>query len=219
MNYKGKSVPIVLVLVCFLLKSTDGYRRPDYTVALVNVTWQSGNVFRSRYYSDKFYYGKNSNVNPSEGSLIAAVVPSGCLATNYIPVRDNEKWIALVSRGSCYFNQKIDSAKKMNASGIIIYDNTNSRQLIMSDKSVHNFISISTSKVIGNELLHIMKNASQLYIRITVGQTVDNWDFNRTSIFFVSVSFIIFMVVSLGWLLVYYFQRFRYLKNRQRNQV
>ena len=219
MNDRLNTVAIALIIICSLLKSTDCYRRPGYTIAYVNVTWISKNVVYTKYYSDKFYYGRESDVKASEGNLIAAVVPVGCLATNYAPTRQHEKWIALVSRGSCYFNQKIDSAKKMNASGIIIYDNTDNQQLIMSDKKIANFISISTSRAIGNELLRVMKNATQIYVRITVGPTVDNWDFNRTSIFFVSVSFIIFMVVSLGWLLVYYFQRFRYLKNRQRNQV
>ncbi|EDV20533.1 uncharacterized protein TRIADDRAFT_61031 [Trichoplax adhaerens] len=219
MNYRLSVVALVLVITCSLLQSVDCYRRADFTYAQINVTWTYKNITFSRYYRDKFYYGKNSAVNPAEGMLITAVVSEGCHSDNYGPIRNNERWIAFVRRGSCYFNQKIDAAKKLNASGIIIYDNMDGDELIMTDKHVRNFISVSTTKSTGNDLLHIMRNGTQVYVRITTGSTVDHWDFNRTSIFFVSVSFIIFMVVSLGWLLVYYFQRFRYLKNRQRNQI
>ena len=34
----------------------------------------------------------------------------------------------------------------------------------------------------------------------------------RTSVLFVSISFVILMVISLAWLIFYYVQRFRYLQ-------
>lgn len=44
------------------------------------------------------------------------------------------------------------------------------------------------------------------------------YDFNekRTSVLFVSVSFIILMLISLAWLLFYYVQRFRYIHAKDR---
>ena len=47
---------------------------------------------------------------------------------------------------------------------------------------------------------------------------INNYDFNekRTSVLFVSVSFIILMLISLAWLLFYYVQRFRYIHAKDR---
>ncbi|KAL1129590.1 hypothetical protein AAG570_012535 [Ranatra chinensis] len=39
---------------------------------------------------------------------------------------------------------------------------------------------------------------------------------NRTSVLFVSISFVILMVISLAWLVFYYIQRFRYLHAKDR---
>lgn len=42
---------------------------------------------------------------------------------------------------------------------------------------------------------------------------------NRTSVLFVSVSFILLMIISLSWLIFYYVQRFRYLHAKERLSV
>lgn len=39
---------------------------------------------------------------------------------------------------------------------------------------------------------------------------------NRSSVLFVAVSFILLMIISLGWLIFYYIQRFRYLHSKER---
>ncbi|CAB1327281.1 unnamed protein product [Coregonus sp. 'balchen'] len=41
---------------------------------------------------------------------------------------------------------------------------------------------------------------------------------SRTSVVFVSISFIVLMIISLAWLIFYYIQRFRYANARDRNQ-
>lgn len=40
--------------------------------------------------------------------------------------------------------------------------------------------------------------------------------FSKTSVLFVSISFIILMVISLAWLVFYYVQRFRYAHAKDR---
>ena len=42
---------------------------------------------------------------------------------------------------------------------------------------------------------------------------------NRTSVMFVSISFIVLMMISLAWLVFYYIQRFRYLHAKDRLSV
>ena len=41
----------------------------------------------------------------------------------------------------------------------------------------------------------------------------------RTSVMFVSISFIVLMMISLAWLVFYYIQRFRYLHAKDRLSV
>lgn len=41
---------------------------------------------------------------------------------------------------------------------------------------------------------------------------------HRSSVLFVTISFIIVMVISMLWLVVYYYQRFRYLQTKENEQ-
>lgn len=43
--------------------------------------------------------------------------------------------------------------------------------------------------------------------------------FYRTSVLFVSISFIVLMIISFVWLVFYYVQRFRYLQTKDRKSV
>lgn len=59
---------------------------------------------------------------------------------------------------------------------------------------------------------HLFKKQSPFWnLNLTALQ--GNYDFNekRTSVLFVSVSFIVLMLISLAWLIFYYVQRFRYI--------
>ena len=53
----------------------------------------------------------------------------------------------------------------------------------------------------------------KLYVQLMVGPSTASRfsNINRTSVLFVSVSFIILMIISLAWLIFYYVQRFRYI--------
>lgn len=55
----------------------------------------------------------------------------------------------------------------------------------------------------------------------TLVVTVSNPDslINRTSVLFVSISFILLMIISLAWLVFYYVQRFRYIHAKERLSV
>lgn len=54
---------------------------------------------------------------------------------------------------------------------------------------------------------------------ITIGTRNLQKYVSRTSVVFVSISFIVLMIISLAWLVFYYIQRFRYANARDRNQV
>lgn len=95
-----------------------------------------------------------------------------------------------------------------------------------SDSSVSSFAgnitSVFTYKGIGEQLADLLDNKElELNTTITPGETVTKQfqNMNRTSVLFVSISFIILMIISLVWLVFYYVQRFRYLQSKDKQSV
>uniref|UniRef100_A0A0N5A9D5 RING-type domain-containing protein n=1 Tax=Syphacia muris TaxID=451379 RepID=A0A0N5A9D5_9BILA len=72
--------------------------------------------------------------------------------------------------------------------------------------------------------LRVISVSDEVQVAVTDCQVVDEADtdtfrsFSKTSVLFVSVSFIVLMVVSLAWLIIYYIQRFRYANAKDRLQ-
>lgn len=76
-----------------------------------------------------------------------------------------------------------------------------------------NLISVLISKDSGDEIASHFENGTRVLAQIIVGPSTTSRyaNINRTSVLFVSVSFIILMIISLAWLIFYYVQRFRYI--------
>ena len=77
----------------------------------------------------------------------------------------------------------------------------------------------------GQHIAHIVDSGVRVHMRIRVGQKIlhpehgNSMPLNKTSVLFVSVSFIVLMVISLAWLAFYYIQRFRYTHQKERMMV
>ena len=54
---------------------------------------------------------------------------TGCFPPFLDNYPHNETWIAVVKRGNCTFNEKVQNAFALNASGIIIYDDEDGKTL------------------------------------------------------------------------------------------
>ncbi|XP_068147085.1 LOW QUALITY PROTEIN: E3 ubiquitin-protein ligase goliath [Drosophila tropicalis] len=125
-------------------------------------------------------------------------------------------WIALVRRGRCTFEDKVKHVYQHNAVGVIIY---NDKQVMQLEKmqikvKTRNIAAVITYQNIGQELANTVDKGYNVTIWITEGRrgvrTVSS--LNRTSVLFVSISFIVLMIISLVWLIFYYIQRFRYMQ-------
>lgn len=79
--------------------------------------------------------------------------------------------------------------------------------------SAFNQISVLIPKAAGDEIAAYFENGSKVFVHLSVGPSTSQRyaNINRTSVLFVSVSFIILMIISLAWLIFYYVQRFRYI--------
>ncbi|KAG1666509.1 RING finger protein 150 [Nymphon striatum] len=85
--------------------------------------------------------------------------------------------------------------------------------ILHQDLTMKNFVSIFITKMKGEEMSTLIENGTKVTMYITVGThtTYRYANINRTSVLFVSISFIVLMVISLAWLVFYYIQRFRYI--------
>ncbi|XP_025831761.1 protein goliath isoform X2 [Agrilus planipennis] len=135
-----------------------------------------------------------------------------------------EPWIALIKRGRCNFEIKVENAYRSNASGVLVYndrDSTSLDKMKLSTDSGRNISAIFTYKLKGEQLAKLLENDSEVLVHITVASrsTVRNATINRTSVLFVSITFIVLMIISLAWLVFYYVQRFRYIHAKDRLSV
>lgn len=71
----------------------------------------------------------------------------------------------------------------------------------------------------GREIVALLERNITVTMHITIGTRNLQKYVSRTSVVFVSISFIVLMIISLAWLVFYYIQRFRYANARDRNQV
>lgn len=113
---------------------TDEYE--SYTTAYINITYRDS---FGRVHSDKSEIGKfgEAHVGYAVGILVHVKSEvtgdsSGC----QLPLRPSagrqfprEPWIALVKRGGCNFQNKVNNAAAMNATGIIVYNDRESNNL------------------------------------------------------------------------------------------
>lgn len=128
-------------------------------------------------------------------------------------------WIALIKRGGCDFEKKIMNVYKHKASGVIIYNNVSGSELnymkiTKKELLEGNITSIFTPMYKGLEMADKVDTYEYVYVSIKAGTRFDKRSGlnHRSSVLFVTISFIIVMVISMLWLVVYYYQRFRYLQ-------
>lgn len=82
-----------------------------------------------------------------------------------------------------------------------------------------NLVAIMIPERKGQEIVALLERHVMIMVHISIGTRNLQKYVSRTSVVFVSISFIILMIISLAWLVFYYIQRFRYANARDRNQV
>jgi len=89
---------------------------------------------------------------------------------------------------------------------------------LTGNQTVDDVVSIFMTKTDGDRIARLVDNGTKVMMRISVGKPIDNQftGINKTSILFVSISFIVLMIISLAWLVFYYIQRFRYAHAKER---
>lgn len=132
-------------------------------------------------------------------------------------------WIALIKRGKCNFEVKVDNAFKSNAAGVLVYndrDSSNLDKMKLSSENSRNISAVFTYKWKGEALASAVddRENDKVFVYITIAEHTNtrSASINRTSVLFVSITFIVLMIISLAWLVFYYVQRFRYIHAKDR---
>ncbi|XP_043190555.1 RING finger protein 150-like isoform X2 [Amphibalanus amphitrite] len=196
----------------------------EYVLAYINVTYTdpvSGAVIHQGGEIGKFSTGL---VASARGRLVHVrsrngTAHHGCDGRyeNDLPPAP-QPWVALVRRGLCNFDVKVENAYRNNASAVLIYDYKEGElhRIHLTQRHKDTIVTVFIPKTQGEDLAHITDSGVDVSMQITPGKHfryADN-NLNKTSVLFVSVSFILLMVISLAWLLFYYVQRFRYIHAR-----
>ncbi|CAB3251687.1 unnamed protein product [Arctia plantaginis] len=241
-----------------------------YTVANINITYRDEHGEEYTETSESGKYGEGF-IGSSRGlavhvrakgvggerdhtgctwPLLSVAAPNDPLPT--------ERWIAVIRRGSCNFEIKVQNAWRSNASAVLIYndrDTTLLEKMKLSTDNGRNISAVFTYKWKGEEIARLVENGTRVMVSIIEGRTFAHVSNNinklgkdilgrgkngslvwrggskdigvkkggmrkdaihRTSVLFVSISFIVLMVISLAWLVFYYIQRFRYIHAKDR---
>lgn len=202
----------------------DEQQTEKYTEAVLNITFcgRLGEKCKIKPFDGKGKFGSNSPKRNEKGWLYTLMGNNvnGCNVFNVAV--DRKPWIALIKRGVCNFKDKIINARNHNATAVVIYDNKDSDEVVqMSHVGADRIVAVSIKRNLGVELADALVNRTKaVYVEISVGETISKkrWQVNPTSVLFVSVSFIVLMVISLAWLVFYYVQRFRYVHARDKTE-
>lgn len=217
------------------LEITDSNR--FVTLGFINISWFDGD--EEQWYEDKQERSKYGmgRVMDVKGRLIhitdADNKADHCACNETLsdsfgnPISTIETpWIALIQRGSCDFEKKIMNVFRARASGVIIYNNVtgnnelNYMKITKKELLEGNITSVFTPYYEGKELVKKIDNFEKVFVQLKAGTRFDKRSGlnHRSSVLFVTISFIIVMVISMLWLVVYYYQRFRYLQTKENEQ-
>lgn len=232
-RWTGLPVPFVLVQVLVLSRSvltarSDRNMVPEeYVGATVNATVLDGrgNTIHMMS-SDEGKYGQNSPKVDTKGIVIAPAPHHGVVdrqgcdpGTRFLVPPRSVHWVALLQRGNCTFKEKILKAAAYNATAVLIYNNSTDKTVKtvkMGHEGTGDTVAVMITEAYGKEILAHLERNQTVLVSVVVGLPTKS--INRGSLVFVSISFIVLMIISSAWLIFYFIQKIRYTSARDRSQ-
>ncbi|CAK6976830.1 RING finger protein 150 [Scomber scombrus] len=202
--------------------------REEWYTAFVNITYVDPATSELR--TEKTECGRYGEHSPKRDAKGVVVLPAAlhdrqaCDPNTRFSVpaqAGSGAWIALIARGNCTYKDKIRHAAAHNASAVVIFNvgsaNVNDT-ITMPHSGTGEVVAIMIPEPKGREVALLLERNVTVTMTITIGTRNLQKYVSRTSVVFVSISFIVLMIISLAWLVFYYIQRFRYANARDRNQ-
>ncbi|KAL2077276.1 hypothetical protein ACEWY4_026780 [Coilia grayii] len=224
------AVMLILVLPRCLLSARaekNMVSKEDYYSATVNATVLDlkGNP-KQMLTKDDGRYGQNSPKTEAKGIVIAPAAPAsgavdlqGCASTRFVVPPRTSHWVALLQRGKCTFKEKILKAAAFNATAVLIYNNSSKEDTVtMAHEGTGDTVAVMITESYGKELLALLERNLTVLVSVSVGSRGPPKNINRGSLVFVSISFIVLMIISSAWLIFYFIQKIRDTNARDRSQ-
>ncbi|XP_066505284.1 E3 ubiquitin-protein ligase RNF130 isoform X1 [Hoplias malabaricus] len=226
------SFGLFLCLLCTLpcaLTATDKsvVSKEEYYSATVNATVLDSRGNPKRLISkDDGRYGQNSPKVEAKGIVLTPVAVNGvvdmqgcCPCTRFVVPPKTTQWVALLQRGKCTFKEKILKAAAFNASAVLIYNNSSKEDTVtMAHEGTGDTVAVMITESFGKEVLSLLERNETVLVSVLVGQRGPAKNLNRGSLVFVSISFIVLMIISSAWLIFYFIQKIRDSSARDRSQ-
>ncbi|CAL8137711.1 unnamed protein product [Orchesella dallaii] len=144
----------------------------NYTTAYLSITFNTTNGSIVNEISETGRYVMGANITSVSGVLVHVNSFKNGTINHYgcDPILDEPKedWIALVKRGMCDFQLKLENAKK--AVGIIVYDGGRNESLANMKISTDAIPVIFTYKSEGERIANLTDGGTRVFMNITVGQ-------------------------------------------------
>lgn len=200
--------------------------KEEWYTAFVNITYRD--PLTSELKTEKTECGRYGEQSPKKEARGLVLVPSvlqdrqACDPNiRFPPVSPATPWIALIAAGNCTYREKIRNVANHNASAVVIYNvgsSSTNDTITMPHPGTGDVVAIMIPEPKGREIVALLEKHIAVTLHITIGTRNLQKYVSRTSVVFVSISFIVLMIISLAWLVFYYIQRFRYANARDRNQ-
>uniref|UniRef100_H3CLJ4 Ring finger protein 130 n=1 Tax=Tetraodon nigroviridis TaxID=99883 RepID=H3CLJ4_TETNG len=167
-------------------------------------------------------YGQNSPKVDARGVVLTPAPRNGVVdrqgcdpATRFLVPARTVQWVALLQRGNCTFKEKILKAASFNATAVLIYNNFTEKTVMMGHEGTGDTVAVMITEAFGKELLaHLDRNLTVL-VSVLFRPTKN---INRGSLVFVSISFIVLMIISTAWFIFYFIQKIGSRSSQHRGQ-
>ncbi|XP_034731400.1 E3 ubiquitin-protein ligase RNF128a [Etheostoma cragini] len=173
-----------------------------FWTAVIEIRYVNSNNTPEDKYCDCGVYGRNSPVEGVNGIVaLPKGDPEGC-GSDHVYNRNisSPPWIALVKRGNCTFSEKISAAHRQGATGVVVYnvDGSGNSTLQMSHSAEDDVVAIMIGNSQGMEIAKVVKNGTEVLMRISVGSPHGPW-MDTYWLYFLSIAFFIVTAASIAY--------------------
>ncbi|XP_063046880.1 RING finger protein 148-like [Engraulis encrasicolus] len=115
-------------------------------------------------------YGQHSPLLAESGLLVLPNEdPLACNHTTFNATQT--PWIALIKRGNCTYTEKVNAAKRYNASAVVIYniDGRGNDTSVMSHQDAEGIVTIMIGNELGKDIVSQIRTGADVYMTIDLG--------------------------------------------------
>uniref|UniRef100_A0A8C0XM83 RING-type domain-containing protein n=1 Tax=Castor canadensis TaxID=51338 RepID=A0A8C0XM83_CASCN len=208
------------LLTCSLWPARADNASQEYYTALINVTVQEpGRGAPLTFRIDRGRYGLDSPKAEVRGQVLAPLPIhggegrlldhlAGFLKHGSFVPPNIKQWIALLQRGTVHLKEENIHCCFPQCKEPVTIDSS----------STGDIIAVMITELRGKDILSYLEKNISVQMTIAVGTRMPPKNFSRGSLVFVSISFIVLMIISSAWLIFYFIQKIRYTNARDRNQ-